>query len=89
MMKANLDVSTVMETVKQQYLDQQLMSEGISSILRTYSTIKDGYKYEAYLSQISNSRLRKILTNFRLGNHRLQCQLVKSFHSTGSRIQHR
>ena len=89
MMKANLDVSTVMETVKQQYLEQQLMSEGISSILRKYSTIKDGYEYEAYLSQISNSRLRKILTNFRLGNHRLQCQLVKSFHSTGSRIQHR
>ena len=76
-MKANMDVSAAMETVKQQYLEQQLMSDGISSILRKYSTLKDGCEYEADLPQISNSRLRKILTNFRLGNHRLQCQLVK------------
>ena len=47
-MKANVDVSAVMQTVRQQFLEQQLTSEGISSILQKYS--KDGYEHEAYLS---------------------------------------
>ena len=74
-MKANVDVSAVMETVKQQYLEQQLMSEGISSILRKCSTLKNGNEYEAISNQ--QQQAAQILTNFRLGNHRLQCQLVK------------
>ena len=77
MMKECVDTSAVIGTVKEQYLERQLRSEGLSSILRKYSLIKDDYEYEAYLSQISNSRLRILLTNFRLGNHRLGCQLAK------------
>ena len=38
------------ETAVHCQIEQQLMSEGIS-ILRKYSTIKNGYEYEAYQQQ--------------------------------------
>lgn len=39
--------------------------------------VNKGYGYEAYLTNIKNSRLRVLLSNFRLGNHKLQNQQAR------------
>ena len=77
MMKECVDVRSVMEAAKQQYVEQHLRSKGLSSIVHKYSSLKDGYEYEGYLASIHNKRLRIQLSNFRLGNHKLQSQTAR------------
>ncbi len=76
-MKDEVGIASVMEAAEQQYVAQQLTGEGLSSIVRTYSSFKEGYAYEGYLSSINNRRLRIQFSNFRLGNHKLQIQTAR------------
>lgn len=71
------DVRSAMEAAKQQCVEQQLQSTSLSSIVQQYSSVKEAYQYEGYLTAVRNSRLRVHLGNFRLGNHKLQIQTAR------------
>ncbi len=76
-MKDQLDVAWLMELAEQRYIEQNLPEAGGSSIVQVYRKVKEGYGYENYLTDIKNSRLRVVLSNFRVGNHKLQNQLAR------------
>ncbi len=67
-MKEQVDIASVMEAAEQQDVAQQLMGADLSSIVCTYSSFKEGYACEGYLSRINNRRLRMQFSNVRLGN---------------------
>ena len=64
-MKESANVNSVMKTVQQQYLEQQLQLVRLS-IVQLYNSVKDENAYLGNLSTISNSRLCTQLSNFRL-----------------------
>ena len=49
-----------------------------SSKLRTYSTFKRQYKYEKYLSCITDYQIRQDVTKFRLSNHKLPIEMGRN-----------
>ncbi len=76
-MRKELDVTALMKLAEKRYIAQNLPADGGSSIVQVYRQVKAGYGYEDYLTNIKNSRLRVLLSNFRVGNHKLQNQLAR------------
>lgn len=87
-MKECVDVKLVMDTVQQHYIEQQLQLEGLSSIVQMYSSIRNECSYEVYLPSISKSRPRTQLSNFRLGNHKLQIQTARCIKNVAKQTEH-
>ena len=49
-------------------------TESDSSRVRTYECIRQGYRYEPYLSDFQHPQLKRTLTRFRCGDHNLQIE---------------
>ncbi len=66
----DLPVASIVASAQASYLEAHQQSSS-SSRIRTYQTLRQGYHYEPYLTEITHIQLRKTLTRFRCSNHSL------------------
>ena len=70
----NSGCNEIIKNVKHNYITFWKEQISKSSNLSFYSTFKKEYKLEEYLNNIENKSQRKILTQFRISNHKLKIE---------------
>ena len=65
------EISLIKHRLQQQFRNKSFSELNQSDKLRTYKEFKCPFQYEPYLKHLSNSKLRKSLTQFRISCHRL------------------
>ena len=70
----NYDTTTVVNKMKEKYIEFWKHKITNSSKLTFLSTFKTEYKVEPYLSLIKNPTTRRTFTQFRISNHKLQIE---------------
>ena len=67
-------LNPIIDSVKQSFVTLWKNQIEHSSKLYFYSTLKTGYELEKYLTVIKNTNHRRILTRFRISNHKLMIE---------------
>ena len=70
----NYNTPTLMNEVKEKYVEFWKHQMANSSKLSLLCTFKKDYKMEKYLTIINNRNIRKVISQFRLSNHKLQIE---------------
>ncbi len=68
----SIPVAGMVHAARMKY--QTMHTESDSSRVRTYESIRQGYRYEPYLSDFQHPQLKRTLTRFRCGDHNLQIE---------------
>ena len=70
----NYDTTTVVNKIKEKYVEFWRHKKTNSSKLSFLCTFKKDYKMEPYLYLIKNPTIRRTFTQFRISNHKLQIE---------------
>ena len=70
----NYDTKTIVNKMKDKYVEFWRHKTINSSTLSFFCTFKNEYKMEEYLSLIDNPTIRRTFSQYRVSNHKLQIE---------------